>query len=523
MSCKADSFQGRALHKSISMKIWQVNALLITEAVLTGVILGIGACGQRYPRRSFTRFIFLGTTTLFLPITSYVVSTISINDLTIYADYKDYAGLGMIAQCISKVPHVFVVATSAYLVQITVINTSVVTAVDEREGQNIGPPWELLVQGVWTLYLGSGTSDLFFLLKALVLITAKMFLKYYASLKAQQSVALGQNPRLIFGYMLLQLQEASQQVESHVDDGERASPPPLLVMGEEGRHVAKQPCGYAFKDDLGARMINSTSLVTIDRVWHLDITFPMETPQLNRNLCLSFALFKLLRCRFARYEHTSTALDFFWNLLEDAGHDTIFGVIADELSFTNDYYYSSLPIFYSKFWLPILSIFTSLFTIVYCTLIGGIIIDNDPIDRPPLSERQIKCSISCIGYMLKSPERNMYIDQFGRWYFDIVPLFLLLLVVTIAEVRSIDSHICSNWTKVMLICRYANNASCHHFLLIKKWVGLYLQWRSNRTKYWDEKIGQCSILESQKTTAPLVLLRRLFRLQDKGVSRYKHL
>ena len=34
------------------------------------------------------------------------------------------------------------------------INTSAVVAAGDREGGSIGPPFELLVQGVWTFYLG---------------------------------------------------------------------------------------------------------------------------------------------------------------------------------------------------------------------------------------------------------------------------------------------------------------------------------------------------------------------------------
>lgn len=54
--------------------MWLMNSLLLISAVLAGVIVGIGIYGQRYSHHRCTRFIFLGATTLFLPVISTVVS-----------------------------------------------------------------------------------------------------------------------------------------------------------------------------------------------------------------------------------------------------------------------------------------------------------------------------------------------------------------------------------------------------------------------------------------------------------------
>ena len=63
-------------------------------------------------------------------------------------------------------------------------------------------------------------------------------------------------------------------------------------------------------------------------------------------------------------------LEFFWSLLlKDGEHDRVFLVISDELSFLHDYCYSSLPIYYSKYWLPILGIFISQMCIAFCVLL----------------------------------------------------------------------------------------------------------------------------------------------------------
>ena len=63
-----------SFHESMEGKIWLVNALQLAGAILAGLIVGIGIYGQRYRHHRFTRFIFLGATTLFLAIISTVVS-----------------------------------------------------------------------------------------------------------------------------------------------------------------------------------------------------------------------------------------------------------------------------------------------------------------------------------------------------------------------------------------------------------------------------------------------------------------
>jgi len=97
-----------------------------------------------------------------------------------------------------------------------------------------------------------------------------------------------------------------------------------------------------------------------------------------------------------------------------------------------------------------------------------------------------------------------------------VPVFLLLVLVMMAEVRDIASYICSNWTKVALICHLVNRASSQHSsLLKKKWIGLLLRCKCRLMKHWDEKIGQCSILEIHPRTGTLTVpLKRLLHLPD---------
>jgi hypothetical protein len=197
-----------------------------------------------------------------------------------------------------------------------------------------------LFREFWTIYLGSlyttiPAEHITFIeingveLVLFAIVCAKMMFKHYALKKARGSFALGRNPLLIFGYMQqLQQQEACLHGDLHV--GEDARPPPLLVTGEETRLVEKKPCGYMFKDG------SKSSLMTIDRVWAYEDSMLARSKSRPKDLSLSFALFKLLRCRFTRCKltnvHSTGTLNFFWTLLQkDGGHASVVGVIANEL------------------------------------------------------------------------------------------------------------------------------------------------------------------------------------------------
>ncbi|KAF8731279.1 hypothetical protein HU200_016332 [Digitaria exilis] len=300
--------------------IWQVNALQLAETILAGLIVGIGAYGQRYRHHPITRFIFLGATTLFLPIMSSVVSTVSAKP-TYAMPFTSIPHLepghqlsAWVATCAASDHTLFSVkALLANLVQIVMINTSTLVVVDDREGQSKGLPFELLVQGVWTLYLGLSFLDQDLVgsmpqIIAFALLSSKIVLKYYAFETARRSFAIGRNPGLIVVHMQkIKVHEANQNTQTPM--GEEPPPPPLLVMGEEKRQVEMQPRGYAFKDDSVTTISinNNSGLITIDRVWEfLDAKLQIPTLQL-KDLCLSFALFKLLRCRFAGYKLTTNA------------------------------------------------------------------------------------------------------------------------------------------------------------------------------------------------------------------------
>ncbi|OEL36367.1 hypothetical protein BAE44_0002614 [Dichanthelium oligosanthes] len=349
-----------------------------------------------------------------------------------------------------------------------------------------------------------------------LLTISKLLFKYLRFYKARRSVALGRSPRLIVGYM-------AELTESQ-GTGQHIPPPALIVQGEETGKIEKGPRGYSFEGTPEPDQGDGTSrecsqLVTLDRVWGLDDDkLPSSKP---KDLCFSFALFKLLRCRFAKYTVLEAgfmkASRFFQAiLLEGNDYERVFRVVADELSFIHDYYYSTPPS----------NIILSLFSIGCCSYMAVFIWRAF---RYLGGYEQIYCLVWCPDKhsRRKSGDRSLfrighgnnkigtYLD-FGNTYYDVVPVCLVILVLVFSEIRDIVSRIGSKWSKVALVCKYAKNASDPErstTCLQKRIAFVFRFCRFRLVKSWEGKMNQCSILVLCPCKISL-LARRLLRLPN---------
>uniref|UniRef100_M8CZ49 Uncharacterized protein n=1 Tax=Aegilops tauschii TaxID=37682 RepID=M8CZ49_AEGTA len=472
----------------------RINTLLVVNTILMAVIAVMGAYRHRYRHHPLIRFIYLAATTLFLPIVSYVVSAIE-NPYNVTNYVLKYTVIT--AKCEARL-HVFSVMLWIGLVQIVGTNAIATVAGDYREGRSIAPPAVQLVQAIWTSYLAYTAIES-------NLHPPEYFGRFPGPVTdpKKRSLALGSNPRLIVGYME-QLQDGvlncTELVSEHV-------PPPLILMKEDTLLVEKQPHGYSL-----TRM-NNNGLVTLDRVWQLNVTLKSGPTTQHKDLCLSFAMFKLLRCRFARYKVSEAifakANNFICHvLLEDSDDERVFGVIAHELSFLNDYYYTSLPVSYSKSWLPIVSTCISLLSIGYCLLVTN----NFIMESQSSESEQITCSeFHCDPPYMPQGGSSL---QFGALLFDQMSLSLLVALVVLVEAREIMSYICSNWTKVALTCHYVSHTSWQQSPVIRKCVGLLLRTRCKFMVHWEDKMNQSSILVLRPRRNLVALLRHLLHLPD---------
>ncbi|XP_066360113.1 uncharacterized protein [Miscanthus floridulus] len=517
-------------------KMSRASGLMLFNAILMGVVVVIGAYAPRYRRHPVIGAAFLGATALFLPIVSIIVTTTnSVHDLIEYALQE--------VSC-SDTLHLSLVFLWTGVVVVIGINTSAVVAADAREGRSVAPPIVLLVKASWSAYLTFSTLyPTTTLVQLFVIMFAKLLFKYAAFYMARRSFALGRSPRLIAGYMAHQFQVQQPMVVHEHDDEDTAAAPPsptcpaLVVIGEDTVQVEQQPQGYSLKQqmpsnnqhgdrDTAARRRADSRLVTLDRVWGLDEDMDSlhqtSKPQARRprDLCFSFALFKLLRCRFTKYTVSEagfikTSKFFRETLLRGDDYERVFGIIRDELSFINDYYYSSLPTYYSHPLLPAFGVALSLWSIGNCLYL---VVEMSQSQGSIYSyvPGQIYCFLTLTTNGCQYDSSFYELVTFGRWYFDAVPLFLAIAVLVLAETREIVSYICSNWTKVALICHHVNQAWWQRSRVVQKCIGSLLKYRRCKlVNNWDDRMKQCSMLVLRRRKIPL-LLRRLLRLLDRG-------
>ncbi|RLN04288.1 hypothetical protein C2845_PM13G13100 [Panicum miliaceum] len=492
-------------HKKLSFlpsELWRNNALMIGNSILVASMVVIGATGWRYRHSMAARFISLGATTLFLPIVSYVVSSI---------------GSGYWKADCQEDRYVFLLLMWTVLVQTIGTNFSGTVAANDGDSQKLGPSIELLARTLWTSYLvvyyysNNTFSDYYiepFLSASIfalsVLSFVKITLRFFAFEKARRSFALGRNTRLVVA--------GSMEPQLHSRQSEDEPVPPLIVMGEEKQLIEERPHGYVIIN----RAVTNGSLVTTDRVWRLASTGDVllaSQPQL-KELCLSFALFKLLRRRFVKCripEFGSTrAFSFLRDvLLGDSDPDRVFRVVADEVSFLGDSYYSSLPACYFGKLLPVLNITVSLSIVTFC-LASGIAIGASFFGDAGDYQRYCR-PLSCSYGNL--PEQG-YV-RFGSLNFNYYPTLFLLISSILSEGWDVASYICSNWLKVALICSYVTHASWQQSPRVHRCLGLLLKLRIKWVKSCSDQMGQVSLLAlAHGQPKPWGLSQKLFCFSD---------
>lgn len=469
----------------LTVRVFRTDALLVLSLIIVAILVGVGSFTRQYRHHGSIRLLSLGAYTLFLPLVSYVVSGVD----------KENCALPDGIKCSDNSSKYLLAWPS--LVQIIGANCCTGIAADDEEGRSIGPAVQLLVGAIWTLLLvlkhfGGYQYDSYlvywFIAMPCALNITKVMSKLYAYKKARHSLEVGRNPRLIAGYME---QLNSQRGEEHVI--------PLLLMGEDKQRVEEGPRGYRFTDSSG-----NSSLVTMDNVVKMAST---NDTVLNswppyQDLCFSFSLFKLLRQRFtgrSGVEADYPRVPSFMTKLQHGDPQGIVSMIHNELSFACDFYYSYLPISYSRGWLPILNVVLSFFVVTYCS-VSGIFLLRDAYVSP--GTHQITCKLTC-------GEEYDFAD--GHILTLDVLISFLAIVVLLSEAWEIISYACSNWTKVNLICYYITKTSRQGSPLMKTLIRCMLRLRCKVLNH-SYKMGQTSIMDTNMKIVKAV--RRLLRLSD---------
>ncbi|KAF8711292.1 hypothetical protein HU200_029313 [Digitaria exilis] len=251
--------------------------------------------------------------------------------------------------------------------------------------------------------------------------------KFVAFHRATGSFALGRNVQLIHGYMT-QLQEAAD------------------CLGRAGDPVASEP---------------------------------LLVPQL-KDLCLSFALFKCLRRRFAGYPLAEAGSSWAFRGRDD--HERIFRVIASELTFASDFYYSPLPV--ASLGSRNAGIHFFLSALIFCCLCLLVL----------YLITLIVC-VYIVDEILEAISGGPLDDTQAFYIVPMLPVFLGLVIAWM-EMSEMLASVRSNWTKISIVGHYIR---CHNRLLRR--IFTCLLGRCKAPKQWKDKIGQVDLLTNASLLA----------------------
>lgn len=275
-----------------------------------------------------------------------------------------------------------------------------------------------------------------------------------------------------------------------------------LVSGDQMQRVQLKPPGYKF--ELVVKKRTEKLLITLDKTWKppsngrnsdSDIgsgsseegSTDVRT-QWMKDLCLSFALYRLLRCRFddlpLPVDSTAHTRRLIYEIIGKNSGDLAaqhaertFRLAKLELAFLNDYFYTRYPVL---FWrgFPLFCSWHPLLTIALITWLGR---DIHKLYKPKEGETS-------------HVVRGSNVDLIITWIF--------MGIVVLKEFWKMVTYMLSDWTKVMLLCAYTSQSvKCIPQRLWEFLVRILCTPRCAIVHRWHNKIGQYEFLQSHGYTS----------------------
>ncbi|XP_062198822.1 uncharacterized protein LOC133901482 [Phragmites australis] len=363
---------------------------------------------------------------------------------------------------------------------------------------------------------------------------------------AKRSFAVGKNGHLVVGYI-------AQMMEEEDIRGEPESGTKLLrkcwyaVMGEERLKREAGPEGYRVKLP---ESDEKKDLVTVGDIWKLAEGGDRKPPDrlladhpTLKDLCLAFALFKLLRARFQNLqvdedvtvknrdlifrglgsgddcrEANSNNRDRDGDGSEDID-ERVFGVIELELNFVMDYYHSVVPVVLSSPWFFVGNYFFVLLIVVNQCIIALIITGNGNLvpvigclvrDVATLSRRAIDLFM-CLGHKVLQTIIVMFQS------FNILVSLLLFLTYLLMEAWEFVVYVLSDWFLVSLLCEYARRPKWQSWRWLRRAFGVLLWLKRVGRRRAEVRFNQVRILDLRRHT-PWVIVSKVLQHRFLGMS-----
>ncbi|CAL5031959.1 unnamed protein product [Urochloa decumbens] len=276
----------------------------------------------------------------------------------------------------------------------------------------------------------------------------------------------GQNPdpSTMTGYRYLVLGEAKKQKMKEEEAGRQARDTDIKGETEDIRRLV-----LALRDD-------DKKILTLEKIWRDDPAGSSDVlDEELKDLCLSFALYKLLRRRFfnlgiheAKLERTRLLV---LGILGDrpnsdsfTNSERAFRVSEAEVAFLNDFFNSRHAIIFARGF-PFIRLLLS------TLLIGG---------------------IGGMAVAIHSFSKVAKVDELGRVHHGVVFTWILLSFLGVKEIWEITTYVFSDWTKVLVLCKYVESPWWLRGSVAKALVGKLC--RCSVWPRWHGKVGQCNLL-----------------------------
>ncbi|XP_052138841.1 uncharacterized protein LOC127757381 [Oryza glaberrima] len=316
-------------------------------------------------------------------------------------------------------------------------------------------------------YVGALPLQLRLLLLLLwALSAAKLAMRVRSFLSAGRDSVLTVENKLIADYMSREHVYGGPDYDAATMKGYR-----YVVAGEADQ-----------KDDNGdyhpihQSNLDRSSIITVEKVWgcrgrllNSDGDGHDTAASRRKDLCLSFAMFKLLRRRLGGYPLSEAPLnktrDFVKVGLLAAGagddHERMYRVIEVELGFLFDFYYARYrsP---RETLIPDTLVFAAVVVASLCTLFSPAVLNHRAAS-------------------------NSVTTGFDIWLTRIVIALFLIL-----ESFQYLTLVFSDWHKVKMLCRYVREPSWQNQPVLE--LMLKLMCRVRLIRYWNNSVGQYSLL-----------------------------
>uniref|UniRef100_A0A8R7NW99 DUF4220 domain-containing protein n=1 Tax=Triticum urartu TaxID=4572 RepID=A0A8R7NW99_TRIUA len=340
-----------------------------------------------------------------------------------------------------------------------------------------------------------------------VLAAAKLVQRFVTVELGKRSFAYGKNPQLIASYMTQMLK---LQGQAGSDVLKRCN---YVVIGEEELKKKAGPKGYKL-EELGKAISEAdSSVVTVGKIWALAEKDPMlrKDPKLKR-ICLSFALFKMLRRRLEEFPITDAEASNCRDLIlkglrrEGMGGEDAIQLFSDELQFLCEYYHSVLPVvFASPFFFvhnyilfPIIVWALCILMLILCSN-GDVAyawhsFRNDNYVMSGSVLRMAKCVLGKVWESLSTP--------FVFCSIDISITILLILAFAYEEVWEFILFLLSNWFMVSLLCSHTSMPEWRTHPLLSRIIPCIVTVR-NMMYHPSVSFKQFSVLRFSRLSLPL--------------------